>query len=104
MHMPSQEYLHIREHEQDCQGKSDDFVTPPEHGTPSDLLLAAVGAGVQWVFVGHNHGNDWCCRSPVVDDVGKAHDVAFCYGRHSGFGGYSTPDVLPPGARVIQMD
>jgi len=104
MHMPSTEFRRMREHTVDCKGASDDFVTPPGQGTPSDLISAAAGAGVQWVFVGHNHGNDWCCRDSVTDDVGKSHDVSFCYGRHSGFGGYTTPDVLPPGARVVQLE
>ena len=33
----------------------------------------------QFLAVGHNHGNDYCCESQ-----GKY----FCFGRHSGYGGY----------------
>jgi hypothetical protein len=45
------------------------------------------------VFVGHDHGNEYCCnRSSVL----------YCYGRQSGFGGYSFGNK-PRGARVIEL-
>ncbi|EEB94537.1 hypothetical protein MPER_06633, partial [Moniliophthora perniciosa FA553] len=37
------------------------------------------------VFSGHDHGNEWCAREPV-------RDVIFCFGKHSGYGGYTQPD------------
>ena len=33
----------------------------------------------QFLAVGHNHGNDYCCESQ---------GMYFCFGRHSGYGGY----------------
>merc|ERR1719265_286973 len=33
-----------------------------------------------------------------------SHDVHLCYGRHSGYGGYSTPQLHLRGARVMQID
>jgi hypothetical protein len=33
----------------------------------------------QFLAVGHNHGNDYCCSSQGMH---------FCFGRHSGYGGY----------------
>ncbi|KAJ7593238.1 Metallo-dependent phosphatase-like protein [Mycena floridula] len=35
------------------------------------------------VISGHDHGNEWCARDP-------AKDVIFCFGKHSGYGGYGT--------------
>ncbi|KAH9924213.1 Metallo-dependent phosphatase [Fomitopsis serialis] len=34
------------------------------------------------VFSGHDHGNEWCVREPTKN-------VIFCFGKHSGYGGYS---------------
>ncbi|KAG6327332.1 hypothetical protein ID866_11757 [Astraeus odoratus] len=35
------------------------------------------------VVSGHDHGDEWCKREPT-------HDVIFCFGKHSGYGGYSS--------------
>uniref|UniRef100_A0A0W0G322 Calcineurin-like phosphoesterase domain-containing protein n=1 Tax=Moniliophthora roreri TaxID=221103 RepID=A0A0W0G322_MONRR len=37
------------------------------------------------VFSGHDHGDEWCAREPV-------RDVIFCFGKHSGYGGYGQPE------------
>lgn len=39
-------------------------------------------ANVSVTFVGHNHGNDWCCPHPA--------GLYICYARHTGYGGYGT--------------
>ncbi|KAG2340703.1 Metallo-dependent phosphatase [Suillus weaverae] len=36
------------------------------------------------VISGHDHGNEWCAREP-------SKDVIFCFDKHSGYGGYSSP-------------
>ena len=41
-------------------------------------MLATYGH-VLGVFVGHDHGNDWCCPHS---------GMMVCYGRHTGYGGY----------------
>jgi hypothetical protein len=46
------------------------------------------------VFVGHDHGNDWCCRT-------TNEWPSICYGKHTGFGGYGE---WKRGARVIRLD
>ncbi|RWR78159.1 putative inactive purple acid phosphatase 16 [Cinnamomum micranthum f. kanehirae] len=46
---------------------------------------------VKAVFVGHNHGNDWCCPYKKL---------WLCYARHTGYGGYGT---WPKGARIIDI-
>lgn len=42
-------------------------------------MLTAFG-NTKAVFVGHDHGNDWCCPF--------AGGLMVCYGRHTGYGGY----------------
>ncbi|GLJ13550.1 hypothetical protein SUGI_0214980 [Cryptomeria japonica] len=46
---------------------------------------------VKAVFVGHNHGLDWCCPSK---------NQWLCYARHTGYGGYGT---WPKGARILEL-
>ncbi|KAF8842850.1 Metallo-dependent phosphatase [Paxillus ammoniavirescens] len=36
------------------------------------------------VISGHDHGNEWCAREPT-------YNVIFCFNKHSGYGGYSSP-------------
>lgn len=46
---------------------------------------------VKAVFVGHNHGLDWCCPYKKL---------WLCFARHTGYGGYGN---WPRGARIIEM-
>lgn len=72
---------------------ADDGVTPTDNNTGLFALLAgATGAPVHnaAVFVGHDHGNAWCCN---VDGMFA------CFGRHSGYGGYGDWDR---GSRMIR--
>ncbi|KAK7267297.1 hypothetical protein RIF29_19966 [Crotalaria pallida] len=43
------------------------------------------------VFVGHNHGLDWCCPYKKL---------WLCYARHTGYGGYGD---WPRGARILEI-
>lgn len=48
-----------------------------------------------FLAVGHNHGNDYCCpyrRGGNGDNYNDPlpPDLYFCFGRHSGYGGYGT--------------
>ncbi|KAF9224759.1 Metallo-dependent phosphatase [Gyrodon lividus] len=36
------------------------------------------------VISGHDHGDEWCAREPT-------YNVIFCFDKHSGYGGYSSP-------------
>lgn len=54
-------------------------------------------AGVKAVFVGHDHGNSWCCVPKRAELVKQP---ALCYGRHTGQGGYGD---LERGARLIRL-
>lgn len=46
---------------------------------------------VQAVFVGHNHGLDWCCPD---------HNLYLCFARHTGYGGYGK---WKRGARFVEI-
>lgn len=46
----------------------------------------------QAVFVGHNHGLDWCCPYKKL---------WLCFARHTGYGGYGN---WPRGARVLEIN
>jgi hypothetical protein len=76
-----------------CQGD-----VPKEGATScpgSETLLKTLRSiGVRALFVGHDHGNSWCCDSDAM---------LLCYGRHSGFGGYDFHETLR-GARVIDVN
>lgn len=109
-HVPLQEFADVepRPGNPSCEGISDDRVTPLQAGAHLFPLLSKMHIG--WVFSGHNHGNDWCCRVRVASvDANapqpplKQPDVQLCYGRHSGYGGYSTPGVHLRGARVFEI-
>lgn len=45
----------------------------------------------QAVFVGHNHGLDWCC---------PYEKLWLCFARHTGYGGYGNWDR---GARIVEI-
>lgn len=46
---------------------------------------------VQAVFVGHNHGLDWCC---------PYENLHLCFARHTGYGGYGT---WTRGTRLLEV-
>ena len=97
--VPSLVFMHIPPMQYGAMySKSNCFGPAPletSSGCPgSDTLLQTLSdIGTIGVFVGHDHGNSWCCRSD---------GMLLCYGRHSGYGGY---DFGGPerGARVIDL-
>ncbi|KAJ6634876.1 putative inactive purple acid phosphatase 16, partial [Pseudolycoriella hygida] len=93
-HIPPIEYINIQEHinfNPICSGLVDDDVTPQDNNTGIMQALWEVG-DVQAVFVGHDHGNAWCCF------YGK---IQVCYNRHTGYGGYGS---WTRGARVVSLN
>jgi len=117
-HIPFSEYEHVDPRSSLCTGSSDEEVTlndPSGKGDSENGSILALAAELQidWVFVGHDHGNDWCC--PVQVDNGPksfmhgrngatSRNIQFCYGRHSSYGGYSSPNFQIPGARVVEFE
>ncbi|CAJ1967647.1 unnamed protein product [Sphenostylis stenocarpa] len=55
-----------------------------------DLLVNRTS--VKAIFVGHNHGLDWCCPYKKL---------WLCYARHTGYGGYGD---WPRGARILEIN
>jgi hypothetical protein len=49
-------------------------------------------SSVKAVFVGHNHGLDWCCPGEK--------NLWLCFARHTGYGGYGFWDR---GARIVEI-
>lgn len=62
--------------------------------TPELLSTLVTYGNVRGIFVGHDHGNDWCCplgsahKDPTHNDSAHKDPVVVCYGRHTGYGGY----------------
>jgi len=108
MHIPSKDYLHINAQDNSCFGFEDDFITPVMEDQGLLALLAA--AEIDWLMVGHDHGNDFCCPVRVTAQQGQAPirnsfwNVHLCFGRHTGWGGYSTPGMHTRGARMLEID
>ena len=93
MHIPSREFASADTQQSLCSGADDDNSDYFEGHHPTMAALA--GTGVKAVFVGHNHGNSWCCAPPPATAA-----PALCYGRHTGYGGYGE---WTRGARVIRL-
>ena len=90
LHIPLPEYVDAREKGTNCFGMADDGVATTDNN--GNLFEALRSAGVRATFVGHNHGNDWCC---------EVNGVYLCFGRHSGHGGYGKWDR---GGRTIEIE
>eukprot|EP01102_Stenamoeba_stenopodia_P020743 TRINITY_DN8201_c0_g1_i1.p1 TRINITY_DN8201_c0_g1~~TRINITY_DN8201_c0_g1_i1.p1 ORF type:complete len:384 (+),score=63.09 TRINITY_DN8201_c0_g1_i1:36-1154(+) len=88
-HIPLQEYMYMW-NTINCTGTNNDSVAC--QALNAGLFSAFKARGdVQFVTVGHNHGNDFC---------GLYDGVQLCFGRHSGYGGYGTWER---GARVMLL-
>lgn len=58
--------------------------------TPFMKSLAAT-EGLMAVFSGHDHGDDWCMKWGELsgNEPSTGNGVNLCFGRHTGYGGYS---------------
>lgn len=58
--------------------------------------------GLQAVFSGHDHGNDWCFKwdSQLSGMTLAGNGLNLCFGRKSGHGGYGS---WTPGARQVKI-
>lgn len=82
----------------ECFGDKADDISPPSDGS-GDVGLGEVlqrHPQVKSVFVGHDHCNDFCCRT-------ESSQQYMCYGRHSGLGGKQC-DGFSNGMRLIHLD
>mmetsp|Transcript_24118 Transcript_24118/g.66862 ORF Transcript_24118/g.66862 Transcript_24118/m.66862 type:complete len:486 (-) Transcript_24118:242-1699(-) len=102
-HIPTWQHEYV---DGSCFGYRGDGVAELEYD--GGIVGAMVESGrFHFLAVGHNHGNDYCCSYYGNDgntnynnrdiDVG---DLYFCFGRHSGYGGYGKWDR---GVRIYEL-
>jgi len=93
-HIPTLDYEDVQAdmaNYQPCVGLVDEAVVPQTRDTR--FMEALVNSGtVMTTFVGHDHGNAWCCKYKTLE---------ICYNRHTGYGGYGS---WTRGARVIELE
>uniref|UniRef100_J3L7R2 Calcineurin-like phosphoesterase domain-containing protein n=1 Tax=Oryza brachyantha TaxID=4533 RepID=J3L7R2_ORYBR len=95
-HIPSTAYSKVApkaksEIRKPCVGSINKEDVAPQEAEWGMMDALAKRASVKAVFVGHNHGLDWCCPHEKL---------WLCFARHTGYGGYGN---WPRGARVIQI-
>ncbi|KAJ0978010.1 hypothetical protein J5N97_004327 [Dioscorea zingiberensis] len=95
-HIPSKAYVKIAPTSlsgirMPCIGSINDEPVAPQEAEWGIMDILLKRSSVKAVFVGHNHGLDWCC---------PYNNLWLCFARHSGYGGYGT---WPRGARIIEM-
>jgi hypothetical protein len=92
-HIPTIDYEDVQAdipNRDDCVGLVDEAVVPQDRDTL--FMQALVNSGtVMTTFVGHDHGNAWCCTYLTLE---------ICYNRHTGYGGYGD---WTRGARVVEL-
>lgn len=93
-HIPSKAYkkvapkFHARKH---CVGSIFMESVAPQEAEMGMMKLLEERPSVKAVFVGHNHGLDWCCPYKKM---------WLCFARHTGYGGYGD---WPRGARILEI-
>ena len=83
-----------------CQGYRGEGVTELEYD--AGIVDAMIESGrFHFLAVGHNHGNDYCCPYRNNENQNRiVNDLYFCFGRHSGYGGYGRWDR---GVRLYEL-
>lgn len=108
-HIPLQEYKYAyQSNSEQCTGIANDVVSQLQKGPHLFSKLSQMH--IDWVFAGHDHGSDWCCRlesttlsSKAIGGKRTSH-TSLCYGRHTGDGGYRAASVHKSGARLFEMN
>lgn len=76
-----------------CVGTNADGGVAPLSEDAGIVNALATAENVHILGVGHNHGNDYCCKNTDT--------LHLCFGRHSGYGGYSQ---VSRGSRVYRLE
>nr|CAB3479407.1 unnamed protein product [Digitaria exilis] len=95
-HIPSTAYVKVApkaksEIRKPCVGSINKEDVAPQVAEWGMMDVLAKRPSVKAIFVGHNHGLDWCC---------PYEKLWLCFARHTGYGGYGN---WPRGARIIQI-
>lgn len=75
-----------------CSGLAIDGGVSPVESDAGLFQALLDDESMRFLAVGHNHGNDYCCQynGGIVNGNRNGDEMSICYGRHSGYGGYST--------------
>ncbi|CAO1940893.1 unnamed protein product [Urochloa humidicola] len=95
-HIPSTAYVKVApkaksEITKPCVGSINKEDVAPQAAEWGMMDALAKRPSVKAIFVGHNHGLDWCC---------PYEKMWLCFARHTGYGGYGT---WSKGSRIIDI-
>ncbi|WCJ33407.1 purple acid phosphatase 16 [Euphorbia peplus] len=92
-HIPSKVYKDVAPFfiRKPCVGSMNRERVAPQEAEFGIMKILAKRPSVKAVFVGHNHGLDWCCPYKKL---------WLCFARHTGYGGYGN---WARGARVVEV-
>ncbi|XP_043691012.1 probable inactive purple acid phosphatase 16 [Telopea speciosissima] len=93
-HIPSEAYKEVAPKsgiQKPCVGSINLEAVAPQESEMGMMDFLVNRTSVKAVFVGHNHGLDWCC---------PYNKLWLCYARHTGYGGYGN---WLRGARILEM-
>ncbi|KAM7256084.1 hypothetical protein ACFE04_011825 [Oxalis oulophora] len=74
-----------------CVGSINKEKVAPQEAEMGMMDILVRRPSVKALFVGHNHGLDWCCPYDKL---------WLCFARHTGYGGYGD---WPRGARILEI-
>jgi predicted MPP superfamily phosphohydrolase len=96
-HIPTWQHEYV---DGTCLGYRGDGVAELEYD--GGIVDAMIESGrFHFLAVGHNHGNDYCCPYGYGNnDNQDNNNLYFCFGRHSGYGGYGKWDR---GVRIYEL-
>ncbi|XP_019426789.1 PREDICTED: probable inactive purple acid phosphatase 16 isoform X2 [Lupinus angustifolius] len=93
-HIPSTAYKVVAPKssiQKPCVGSINKESVAAQEAEMGIMDLLSNRTSVKAIFVGHNHGLDWCCPYKKL---------WLCYARHTGYGGYGD---WPRGSRILEI-
>ncbi|KAK1366123.1 putative inactive purple acid phosphatase 16 [Heracleum sosnowskyi] len=93
-HIPSKAYKKVApkfKGHKHCVGSMFTETVAPQEAEMGMMKILRGRSSVKAVFVGHNHGLDWCCPDKKL---------WLCFSRHTGYGGYGN---WPRGSRILEI-
>ncbi|EPS59164.1 hypothetical protein M569_15645, partial [Genlisea aurea] len=93
-HIPSESYQNVApkaDGHMNCVGSIFGENVAPQRAELGMMHLLQQRSSAKAVFVGHNHGLDWCCPHA---------NLWLCFARHTGYGGYGN---WARGSRIIEI-
>ncbi|KAK4837652.1 hypothetical protein QYF36_007295 [Acer negundo] len=93
-HIPSKAYKKVAPKfgvHRPCVGSINKESVAAQEAETGIMKTLVKRSSVKAVFVGHNHGLDWCC---------PYRKLWLCFARHTGYGGYGN---WPRGARILEI-